>query len=96
MIDKQLEKRIVITKHAREKMADRGVSEEEIREAIMIGRREPAQRGLFQYRLNTEYHQFWGGKYYGMKQVMPIVAEEKDRYVVVTVYSYYFHEGEKP
>lgn len=48
------------TKHAREKMADRGVSQEEILEAIRIGLREPAQRGLAQYRLNIEYHKLWG------------------------------------
>jgi hypothetical protein len=95
MFKDPLDKRVIITKHARGKMADRGVSEEEIREAIRIGRCEPAQRGLMQYRLNIEYRQLWGGKYYGMKQVLPVVAEADDRYVVVTVYSYYFHEGDQ-
>ena len=86
-------KPIVFTKHAREKMADRGVSEQEVVEAIRVGRREPAQRGLCQFRLNLEYHQVWAGKHYAVKQVLPVVAEEADRNVVVTVYSFYFQEG---
>ena len=74
-------------------MADRGISEREVIEAIRIGRREPAQRGLAQFRLNLEYRRVWAGKYYGVKQVLPVVAEEAGRYVVVTVYSFYFQEG---
>ena len=76
-------------------MADRGVSEEDVIQAIRIGRREPARRGLWQYRVNLEFHREWGGKYYGMLQVMPVVAEEARRYVVVTVYAFYFQEGQE-
>jgi len=86
-------KPVVFTKHAREKMADRGVSEKEVVEAIRIGRRERGQRGLWQYRLNLEYQAMWAGKLYGIKQVAPIVAEEADRHIVITVYSFYFREG---
>jgi hypothetical protein len=43
--------------------------------------------------LNLEYDGIWGGKYYRMKQVLPVVAEEAERYVVVTVYAFYFQEG---
>jgi len=31
----------------------------------------------------------WKGKYYQAKQVMPIVVEEPDRFVVVTVYVFF-------
>lgn len=89
----ELEKPVHLTEHAVEKMADRGVSLREIQEAIRLGRREAAQRGLAQYRLNLEYGGIWGGKYYRMKQVLPVVAEEAERYVVVTVYAFYFQEG---
>ncbi|MFH0794671.1 MAG: DUF4258 domain-containing protein [bacterium] len=47
---------IVFTHHAREKMRDRGVTESEIEQALRIGVRESARRGLWQYRLNLEYH----------------------------------------
>lgn len=86
----RLEKPIVFTKHAREKMVDRGVSEKQVIEAIRIGLKEPAQRGLTQYRLNLEFQSVWAGKSYGIQQVMPIVAEEENLIVVVTVYAFYF------
>jgi len=46
------------------------------------------------YRLNLEFKREWDGRYYGIQQVVPIVAEKHDRYVVVTVYTFYFQEGE--
>ena len=76
-------------------MRERGTNEGDVREAIRIGMREPAQRGLVLYRLNLEFKREWDGRYYGVQQVVPIVAEEEDRIVVVTVYTFYFQEGEK-
>jgi hypothetical protein len=58
--------------------------------AIRSGKREPAQRGLWLYRLNLEYQREWAGEWYAVQQVTAIVAEEADRFVVVTVYTYYF------
>ena len=83
-------KPVVITTHARRRMGDRGAREEDVIRAIRIGRREPAQRGLFLYRLNIEYQREWDGKYYAVQQVAPVVAEERGRMVVVTVYTFYF------
>jgi hypothetical protein len=31
----------------------------------------------------------WKGKYYKAKQVTPIVTEEPERFVVITVYSFF-------
>lgn len=76
-------------------MRDRGVTEQQVCEAIRIGQREPAKRGLWQYRLNTEFDRLWSGRFYGLQQVMPIVAEDEKRYVVVTVYAFYFQEGQQ-
>jgi hypothetical protein len=75
-------------------MKERGATEEDVRLAIQIGEREPAQRGLYQYRLNVELKREWDGRYYGVQQVVPVVAEEEDRLVVVTVYTFFFQEGE--
>jgi hypothetical protein len=77
-------------------MRERGAREEDVREAIRIGQREPAQRGLFLYRLNVEFRREWDGKFYRVQQVAPIVAEEEERLVVVTVYSFFFQEGDRP
>jgi hypothetical protein len=89
-------KPVVFTAHARKRMLERGTSEEDVREAIRIGEREPAHRGLFLYRLNLEFHREWDGRYYRMQQVAPVVAEEAERIVVITVYTFYFQEGGRP
>lgn len=59
-------KPIVFTTHARKRPVERGAHEEDVIEAIRIGEREPAQRGLVLYRLNLEFHREWDGRYYRM------------------------------
>lgn len=86
---------IVFTKHARERMRERGAREEDIRQAIWIGRREPARHGHSLYCLNLEFNQEWDGRFYKIQQVAPVVAEERDRFVVITVYTFYFQEIHK-
>lgn len=83
-------KPIIFTTHALQRMQERGTREEDVREAIRIGRRELAQRGLFLYRLNLEFKREWDSRYYAVQQVAPIVAEEEHRFVVITVYTFYF------
>ncbi|HEX9728304.1 MAG TPA: hypothetical protein VGA37_07365 [Gemmatimonadales bacterium] len=46
------------------------------------------------FRLNLEFKREWDSKYYGVQQVAPVVAEEPERFVVITVYTSYFQEGE--
>jgi hypothetical protein len=81
---------VVFALHARQRMLDRGAREEDVIQAIHTGEREPAQRGLFPFRLNLEYQREWDGKHYAIQQVAPVVAEEPDKMVVVTVYTFYF------
>jgi len=87
-------KPVVFTDHARDRVVLRGTTEEDVIRAIQTGRREPAQRGLFLYRLTLEYRREWDGRYYAVQQVAPVVDELPDRLVVVTVYTFYFQEGE--
>jgi hypothetical protein len=70
-------------------MVERGASEEEIKEAITKGEKLPAKGGRVAYRHNYQYNKEWGGKFYHIKQVMPIVKGEKS-IVVITVYTFYF------
>lgn len=76
--------------HVRDKMLDRGAGEEEVLLAIRAGSSEPARGGRVMFRKNLDFHRQWRGKHYAVKQVAPVVAEEMDRLVVVTVYVYYF------
>ncbi|HET7213095.1 MAG TPA: DUF4258 domain-containing protein [Terriglobia bacterium] len=83
-------KNIRLTVHAKEQCAERGASEAEVREAIEHGLRESAKKGRAMYRLNLPYRARWQGKSYAIKQVAPVVAEEENEIVVVTVYTFYF------
>jgi len=50
----------------------------------------PHNGGLFLYRLNVEFKREWDGRYYAVQQVAPVVAEEEHRFVVITIYTFYF------
>jgi len=83
-------RRIVFSPHAREQLALRGGTEDEAQAAILEGERLPAERGRVAFRKNFPFLSDWKGRYYEVKQVMPIVVEEEDAIVVVTVYVFYF------
>ena len=83
-------KPVVFSFHAREKMLDRGALENEVEIAIRTGSSEPSKRNRLMFRKNYHYGQSWRGKHYAIKQVAPIVVEEEERFVVVTVYVFYF------
>ena len=83
-------KPIVFTRHERDRCKQRGDMEADVIAPIRNGKREPAQRGLWLFRLNLEYHREWDGTRYAVQQVAPVGDEEANRFVVVSVYTYYF------
>lgn len=83
-------KPIRFTKHALEQCAERGTDEAEVREAIQKGSREPAKRGRVLSRANFQYNNYWQGHFYPIKQVAPVIVEEKAEIVVIPVYTFYF------
>jgi hypothetical protein len=85
----EVEKTIKFSQHALDNMADRGASKEEVELAIRTGECFPAKKGRLSFRKNLSYNATWKGKFYQVKQVMPIVADEPERLVVVTVYVFF-------
>jgi len=85
----KIEKPIKFSTHALDNMADRGVLKQEVELAIKTGECFPAKKGRLSFRKNLIYNDMWKGKFYQVKQVMPIVVEEPDRVVVVTVYVFF-------
>jgi hypothetical protein len=85
----EIEKPIKFSRHALDNMFDRGASREEAEQAIRKGERLPSQKGRIAFRKNFSRDAMWKGKYYQAKQVMPIVVEEPERFVVVTVYVFF-------
>jgi len=85
-----LQKPIEFSAHAREKMLDRGAMEVDVADAIHTGSSEPVRKGRIMFRKNFAFDRQWRGKHYAIKQVAPVVVEESNRMVVVTVFVYYF------
>ncbi len=83
-------KRIRLSKHAEEQAAERGATRPEIEEAVRKGSRELATRGREMCRYNFVFKHKWQGKHYAIKQVAPVIKEEADEIIVITVYTFYF------
>ena len=83
-------KPIRLTKHALEQCIERGATETEVWQTIEQGSRESAKMGREMCRLNFPFNQAWQGSIYAIKQVAPVIKEEADEIVVITVYTFYF------
>lgn len=83
-------KTIKFSKHSLEQMKERGATPGEAEEAIRSSEGLPAKKNRRAFRMNFEYNKKWGGEFYRTKQVLPIVVEEPDALIVVTVYVFYF------
>jgi hypothetical protein len=83
-------KPIVFSTHALGQMTDRGTNQAEVEAAIQEGEEIPAKQGRRAFRKNFAFNSQWKGRYYELKQVAPVVADELDRFVVITVYVFYF------
>lgn len=85
-----MNKQILFSNHSKLKMIDRGTNADEVIKAIYEGSSEPARKGRKLYRKNFPYNKTWRGRKYSLKQVAPVVKEEDDHLMVITVYVYYF------
>lgn len=82
--------RIRLSQHALLQCKERGANEEEVIEAIRQGIREPAKKERILCKYNFRFDADWQGKRYAIKQVAPVIKEEIDEIVVITVYTFYF------
>ncbi len=85
-----IKKPIRLSSHAKQQLAFRGATEQEIAEAIRTESWQPAELGRRECRKDFPFHTVWNQRYYSTKQVRPIFVDEADEIVVVTVYVYYF------
>ena len=83
-------KSILFSQHALDQMPDRGATRDEVEAAIRTGELAPAKGKRLSYRKNFPFYQEWKGREYAIKQVMPMVMEESDKMMVVTVHVFYF------
>jgi len=83
-------KKIIFSNHTLEQMGERGAQRHEVEMAICTGEEFPAKKNRRAFRQNFQYNSQWGNKFYRTKQIVPIVVEDPDTLVVVTVYVFYF------
>jgi len=81
---------IVIHPHARERMQERGILEDEVFATVEHGEQFPVKYERYGFRRNFEYDSEWRGKHYRTKQVEVYASREADKFVVVTVMAKYF------
>ncbi len=58
--------------------------------AVHSGVRERAKHGRTLCRYNLPFGSQWQNRFYPIKQVAPVIKEEANEIVVITVYTFYF------
>jgi len=81
--------KIRLVEHARERVHERGTTEEEISMVLSKGERVEVKKGRKGMELVFDYDQEWLGKHYLQKKVKVVYVEEGDEVVVITVKVYY-------
>jgi hypothetical protein len=83
---------IIIHPHAKERIRERGATEEEVFITIKSGERFIAKHRRIGFRRVFPFHGIWRGKRYTTKQIEVISAQEGENLIVITVLVKYFHE----
>jgi hypothetical protein len=77
--------RIRFHPHARERMKERGATEEEVRLTVLEGERFPVKFGRTGFRRNFPFQGQWRGRGFAFKQVEALAVEEDGEWLVITV-----------
>ena len=77
-------------RHAAERLAERGATEEEVILAVEAGEQFEAKFGRTGFRRNVPYNQQWRGKCYETKQVEVFAIHRYDGWLVISVVTRYF------
>jgi len=76
--------------HARERMGERGATEDEVRATVGQGEQFPAKFGRTGFRRNFLFDSKWRGKHYRTKQVEAYAVREDPDWLVITIITRYF------
>lgn len=76
--------------HAKERIAQRGATEQEVAVVVETGERFEAKFGRTGFRKNFAFEKRWRGRYYKSKQIEAYAVREGDDWLVVTVITRYF------
>ena len=87
-------KPVIVTRHARQKLEERGATETVVIQTIQDAPWQPAEHGRLRSRRWYPGREMRGGRQYSGEHVEPIFIEEDESIVVVTVYVYWARSGE--
>jgi hypothetical protein len=76
--------------HARERMGERGATEDEVIATVEQGEQFPAKFGRAGFRRNFPFDSEWRGEYYRTKQVETYAIQEGPDWLVITIITRYF------
>lgn len=76
--------------HARQRMAERGATEDEVRATVEQDEQFPAKFGRTGFRRNFSFDSKWRGRYYRTKQVEAYAVQEGADWLVITIITRYF------
>ncbi len=76
--------------HARQRLLERGVSEDEASATVEFGERFPAKFGRSGFRRNFAFDAQWHGRQCRTKQVEVYAVQEGSDWLVITVIARYF------
>ena len=76
--------------HARDRLAERGATEEEVIATVLQGETFPARFGRTGFRRNFPFDSLWQNRHYATKQVEAYAVQEDEEWLVITVVTRYF------
>lgn len=76
--------------HAKERLIERGASEQEVFSTVENGETFPAKYGRTGFRRNFSFNGTWRGRHYTTKQVEAYAVKENDDWMVITIVTRYF------
>ncbi len=82
---------IRIHPHAKERMEERGATDEEVIKTVEEGERFPAKFGRTGFRRNFPFGRIWRGRLYQTKQIEAYGVQEGKDWLIVTVMTKYFY-----
>jgi hypothetical protein len=76
--------------HARERLSERGATEEEVRATVLGGEAFPAKFGRSGFRRNFRFDSVWRDRHYAIKQVEAFAVGEGEDWLGITVVPRYY------
>ena len=76
--------------HAKERLIDRGVTEQEVIATVEEGEMFHAKYGRTGFRRHFTFDGIWRGKHYSTKQVEAYVVKEGNDWLVITIITRFF------